>query len=139
MNTKRRKADHPLYRTWRGMKERCYTVSCRCYCNYGGKGVIMDDRWLRDFWAFAEYMGDRPEGHSVDRIDPMGNYEPGNVRWATVKQQGRNTTANVITMEHARALRRLHRDGWGPKPLACLLYTSPSPRDQRGSRMPSSA
>ena len=58
-------------------------------------GVTVCDSWNESFEAFYEYMGDRPEGMSLDRIDPYGNYEPGNVRWATPAEQVANRRCNV--------------------------------------------
>ena len=54
----------------------------------------MCDAWREDFCAFLRYMGLRPEGCSLDRIDSNGNYEPGNCRWATRSQQDRNKRNN---------------------------------------------
>lgn len=71
-----------------------YSIRYRCgsdHPNYGGRGISMSPAWLYDFWAFARYLGPRPSRiHSVDRINVNGNYEPGNVRWATLKEQAVN-------------------------------------------------
>jgi hypothetical protein len=86
------KKDHPLYYTWGNMKLRCYNPNAPKYHRYGGRGITICDRWLNDFWAFAEDVGGKPTPkHTLDRIDNDGNYEPGNVRWATRKEQQRNT------------------------------------------------
>jgi len=62
---------------------------------YINKGITVYDEWLTDFQAFYEYIGSRPTPkHSLDRIDNDGNYEPGNVRWATKSQQSINRTMN---------------------------------------------
>ena len=60
------------------------------WANYGGRGIRMCDEWLNSYAAFLAYMGERPEGMTLDRIDVDGNYEPGNVRWATPLEQARN-------------------------------------------------
>ena len=80
----------PTYRSWSAMHDRCYCPSTRSYESYGGKGVVVCDRW-RDFRLFLADMGPRPAGTSLDRINPYGNYEPGNCRWATAEQQIANT------------------------------------------------
>lgn len=86
--------EHPLYVVWRGMKDRCGRKGNKAYKHYGGRGVKVCERWRNDFWAFVEDMGERPEGASLDRIDNNGDYEPGNVRWASQKEQCRNRRDN---------------------------------------------
>lgn len=78
---------HPLYAIWRGMKQRCNDPNHGNYRYYGGRGIRICARW-RNFALFVADMGPRPTPHhTVDRIDNDGNYEPGNVRWATWKEQ----------------------------------------------------
>lgn len=85
------KTPHPLYQTWQNMKQRCTNPRSPLYRYYGGKGVTVCARWLGDFAAFAADMGPKPSPrHSLDRIDPAGNYEPSNCRWATRQTQNRN-------------------------------------------------
>ena len=79
----------PEYRSWISMKGRCLNPRHVYYENYGGRGISVYKEWL-SFEAFFADMGTRPEGCSLDRIDPDGNYEPGNVRWANSKQQIQN-------------------------------------------------
>jgi DNA-binding CsgD family transcriptional regulator len=76
----------PTYHIWRGMVRRCFSPLCAEYRFYGAKGVKVCDRWLH-FPHFIEDMGLRPSGLSIDRIDPTGDYQPGNCRWATLYQQ----------------------------------------------------
>lgn len=94
---------HPLYKTWIGMKERCSNPNHSGWKHYGGRGITVCDRWADDFWAFAADMGPRPAGHSLDRIDGDGNYEPGNVRWATYSEQakGRRPSAHTGSVRDA--------------------------------------
>lgn len=79
----------PTYRSWSTMKDRCNNKNCPMYRYYGGSGVNYEVRWS-DFLNFLEDMGERPEGTSLDRIDPSGNYCKGNCRWATREQQAYN-------------------------------------------------
>lgn len=83
--------DHPLYRTWRGMKDRCYNPNRKEYRYYGGRGIVVCDRWKDSFKFFVEAMGAKPsKEYSIDRIDNNGNYEPINCKWSTVKEQNNN-------------------------------------------------
>lgn len=87
------------YGIWHGMLRRCLNEKEDSYRNYGGRGIAVCDRW-RSFESFYEDMGPRPSSkHSIDRINNDGNYEPGNCRWATQKEQARNTRVNYL-VEH---------------------------------------
>ena len=80
----------PTYKSWTAMKVRCLNVNHVAYEAYGGRGINICQRWHDSFENFLEDMGERPIGYSLDRIDPDGNYEPGNCRWATARIQGNN-------------------------------------------------
>lgn len=87
---------------WRCAIRRCYDPTDRSYANYGGRGISVCQEWRDSFYLFLQYIGRRPsKWHSLDRWpDQNGNYEPGNVRWATVKEQVRNTRQNhLITVD----------------------------------------
>lgn len=79
----------PAYLSWTCMRKRCTDPRDPSWANYGGRGVNVCERW-QDFAAFLADMGPRPDGHTLDRIDPDGNYEPGNCRWATMLEQRHN-------------------------------------------------
>ena len=80
-----------IFNTWCAIKERCFCPTNDAYDRYGGRGITMHPAWVNDFAAFHAYVGDRPEpGMSLDRVDNDGNYEPGNLRWATAKEQANN-------------------------------------------------
>lgn len=87
-----------LYRTWAAMRERCENPNNPAYKNYGGRGVVVHAEWQK-FAKFAEWiavnLGACPAGHSLDRIDPFGNYVPGNLRWADATTQARNQRGHI--------------------------------------------
>lgn len=81
---------HPSeYAVWQGMIQRCYNPNERSYHNYGGRGITVCQRWRTSFADFLSDVGAKPSSeYSIDRYpDNNGNYEPGNVRWATVTEQ----------------------------------------------------
>ena len=83
---------NPRYRAYNAMLERCTNPNCKAYEFYGGRGIKVCERWLGTD-GFNNYIldtGTRPPGMSLDRINNDGNYEPGNVRWATCSQQQHN-------------------------------------------------
>lgn len=80
------------YVAWKAMKSRCHTPSAGNYQRYGGRGIMVCERWRNSFKAFLADMGRAPSPqHSLDRFpNSDGNYEPGNVRWATSSDQAKN-------------------------------------------------
>ena len=83
----------PEYRAWRHMLMRCQNKSDPLY---GGRGITVCDQWASNYTTFLSDMGRKPtEKHSLDRIDPDGNYEPSNCRWATPWQQSNNRRRTV--------------------------------------------
>lgn len=82
---------------WHAMKKRCLDSKCPEWKNYGARGIKVCQRWLDSFRNFLIDIGPKPALHlSLDRIDNNGNYEPGNVRWATIKTQSRNKRTNYL-------------------------------------------
>jgi len=82
------------YSVWRRILERCADKN---YPRYGDRGISVCEQWRTSFMAFYNDMGPRPSlKHSIDRINNDGNYEPGNCRWATAKEQARNRVTNTL-------------------------------------------
>jgi hypothetical protein len=75
------------------MKQRCKNPNNESFALYGARGITYSPHW-EDFAAFIADMGQPTQDQSLDRIDPRGNYEPGNCRWATKKEQARNRISN---------------------------------------------
>lgn len=106
------------YLAWTNMRHRCSYKNDRKWKWYGGRGITVCLRWQNSFTAFLADMGRAPRGHSLDRIDPDGNYEPGNCRWADQKTQSNNRGHVVLTDKDVLEIRRRHNDGETPKEIA---------------------
>ncbi len=139
----------PTYHSWTAMKSRCFCLNAFGYERYGGRGITVCEKWMR-FEGFLDDMGERPEGTSLDRIDNNGNYEPDNCRWATAKQQQRNTQKNVrltfngktrclkewaeiVGINHHTIRSRIRKSGWSTEKA---LTTPPLPNNKRAHGCP---
>lgn len=93
-----------VYKRWQAMKTRCTNPNTKDWHLYGGRGVTVAPEWMNDFMAFYAHIGDPPTPkHTVDRKDPWGNYEPGNVKWATQTEQANNTRRSQKYAERREA------------------------------------
>lgn len=128
---------HPLYKVWAGMLQRCTNAKGKRYCDYGGRGITVCERW-RDFKNFLEDMGPRPEGLTLERIDYNLGYCPENCKWDTWSNQARNkrsttiytvrgVTGCMLTLCEHFGIRfgvvaaRIHRSKWTPE----AAFTTP--------------
>ena len=85
-------------------KSRCCNPNDEKFPRYGGRGITMREPWLNDAERFISDMGPCPPGHTLDRLEPNGHYEPGNCRWATSHQQARTRTDNVFVEFHGQKI-----------------------------------
>jgi hypothetical protein len=92
-----KKEKHGMYSTleyssWQHLKDRCLNPNNDSFSYYGGRGITVHKKWVDSFIDFYNYIGSAPsEKHTVDRLDPNGNYEPGNVKWSDKTEQSINT------------------------------------------------
>lgn len=148
-NSGRTKA--PLYRTWRGMIDRCHRPGDKDFPEYGERGIVVCSAWRESYEQFASDMGVRPSAkHSIDRVDGSRGYSAENCRWATPKQQANNARHNVMATLHGRTdsvfawcversiptttvYRRIHA-GWTPEKALTIparRYTKAKPAPAR--------
>lgn len=133
------------YSSWKAIKARCLRKNSKFYKYYGANGVKICDRWLGEngFANFLQDVGPRPSiYHTLDRYpNNKGNYEPGNVRWATQAEQMRNTTKNIfITFKgktmilldwsketgiHRNTLSQRYHNGWSVEEMLTPVKTKP--------------
>ena len=97
--------EHKVYWVWKSMKQRCLNPNHSRYKDWGGRGIAIQENWVNDFKAFFDYVTSLPsypgekglgkgEGKlSLDRVENNGNYEKGNLRWATIETQNNNQRA----------------------------------------------
>lgn len=116
------------YTSWNNMVNRCKNPNVPNYSDYGGRGIKVCDRWLK-FENFLADMGEKPKRTSIERINNNGDYEPGNCRWATNKEQQNNKRNNRLITFNGKTQtmaqwaeefcvemyilsNRINRDGW---------------------------
>ena len=86
----------PEYVAWYSATQRCFNPKSAAFQNYGGRGISMCHEWRSSFYEFLAYIGWKPSRkHVLDRINNDGNYEPGNVRWATYSESNTNKRKSV--------------------------------------------
>jgi hypothetical protein len=126
------------YVAWQNMRRRCYDRGFTEYKRYGARGIRVCDAWRDDFEVFLADMGLKPSvGHSLERRDNHGNYEPGNCFWATAQEQANNRSTNTLVtlqgrtqtlaqwcrelgIKHHTVMTRMGKRGW---PIERALLT----------------
>lgn len=102
----------PEYNVWMQMRQRCYSEYAPNYQFYGAKGVAVCDRWRfgengkTGFQCFMDDMGDRPDGMTIDRINPLEGYGPDNCRWASWAEQSKNRREHHSEEERYASFKR---------------------------------
>ena len=104
-----------IYSIWNGMNQRCYTKTCDTYCHYGAKGITVCDEWNNknkngfiNFYSWSK--GKYNDTLTIDRINPTGNYEPSNCRWATYREQNSH---HIMSKNHKTGYRNIYPTKYG--------------------------
>lgn len=88
------------YMSWYSMIRRCNNNKTAYYKHYGGRGIKVYSPWIKSFVMFLEYVGEKPKGMTLDRINNNKGYYPGNVKWSTRKEQARNRRRNLMGKDY---------------------------------------
>lgn len=92
------------YSTWSSMLSRCNNKNHRAYASYGGRGITVCEDWAQSYPSFLRDMGRKPSpSHSLERIDNSRGYEPGNCRWATMREQSNNRRSSQFLSAFGRS------------------------------------
>lgn len=127
----------PEYRAWQQMLRRCTVPTHPSYARYGGRGIVVCERWLV-VENFIADVGKRPEGHELDRRDNDGPYSPENCRWVTRKVNDRNRSSNHFVEwsgERLTVVEWAERLGLGVDTLAWRLKRWPLEKAMTAARM----
>jgi len=113
----------PEYQVWANMKDRCYNKNNKLFHRYGGRGIIVCERWIDSFLAFFTDMGLKPfQKAQIDRVDNDGNYEPSNCKYATHKENTRHTSTTKLTMQIVKEIREIYKTGKTSCKKLAVLY-----------------
>lgn len=139
-------ASERVYNIWRKMLNRCYVPNADGYQYYGGKGITVCKRWRESCIHFYADMGEPPTvKHSLDRKDGNGNYEPGNCKWSTRREQVENRSCTiwvvvdgtrrtlkeaceVLGVSYMRTHQRMKRFGWSAEEALAIRENMSSRR-----------
>ncbi len=142
LRVKQTASTSPEYKSWKSMLDRCYLPSNPNFHRYGGRSITVCDEWRGKggFVSFFAHIGKRSKGTSLDRKDSNGNYEPGNVQWATPKRQASNRRETPeYTASRKASLDKGRTTMWSDPELREKLLADrrSRPRDILGRILPS--